>query len=329
MEKIFRILFYSCLVILWRGNFVICKNLISPTALQKQIISLKPYQVTVFRRNNVSVHTTNFIINLATNMSAVIVDLPNILNQSLLAPVIKLPRESNLLEFLQDKLDLEDVQSSLENFIGLSPIKIRPRCLVIFNDTHDNYESIRSVLLFGLSRKFLDFNVVNLSSGEIFNYDPFFKVLNHHQIISADVFPDKLKNMNKYPVRIPFLTLKPYLYKTEANNITEYHGINAEIFKFLESALNFKISYFHDENFLNSPIKASESLKFDLLPGHLSLSLKLYTKLEIGKVVSYHELRAVTPYSNSFQLQLSIIKLLFLVSNIIFAFFIAIFAHYI
>lgn len=186
---------HSYLLLVLCINFVTCKHLNHVTTLQRQIIDSRPYQATVFTRNSVRNY---FFKELTSNVPAVIVDLTKNLNQSLIPPNINLTRKSNLLVLIQDQLDFEDVKSNLELFIKLSPIKIRPKCLVIFNYTTSNHNLIRSVLLYGWSKKFLDLTVINLNNGEVFNYNPFSNVFGHNQAKSADIFPIKLKNMNGY-----------------------------------------------------------------------------------------------------------------------------------
>lgn len=310
------------------------KNLVSAivashmTALEKQIVDLRPYQITAFIKDTAIVKTNDFFKSIICKVPAVTVDLPKNLNQSLVVSSIDLPRKSNLLVILQDKIDFDGIQSNLENYIQVSPIKIRPKCLVIFNDTLTSHDlkTIRSVLLYGWSRKFLDFTIVNLNVGEIFYFNPFLNIISNDNILTANIFPNKLKNMNKYTLRTVFIHHRPYSFDEEVDNITNYHGVDVELLYVSASVLNFRSNFVYYANF-TSPLEPLQNYENDLFPGHSSLLLELYSSLEIGKAVTFHEICAVTAYSSTFKMEVSIAKLLLLTSNIILGFLIAILIH--
>lgn len=315
----FKLLFYWCLVTLCYSDFIVPNNLSHMFQLRRQITSLKTHQVTVFTRDTTITKTNNLFGNLTGRTPAVIIDLgKNLYKQSSLAPAISLGRSSNLLIIFQDEFDPTEVKLNLEKFIQLSPIKIRPKCLVLFNDATNNSYAIQSILVYGWSKKFLDLTIVNMNNGIIFSYNPFFNVFNHNSIFSKNIFPNKLINMNKYSVRIPFRNYRPYMFKIKVKEITEYFGMDIDIYKFFESELKFKINFIHNKNFnfITHTLKLAKISEIDLLPGRVSVLFNL--PLETGIVVTFHEICAVS--ANLFQTVLSIIKLVSVASNIILVF---------
>lgn len=321
----FKLLLLSCLVIFFCVDFVFLKNVNFICKLRDQVINLKLYQVTVSIENTALTRANIFFNYLTSEVSAVIIDMDrDFHNQSLIVPLVNLRRESNLLVVYQNHLNQSKIQSVLKKFIQLSPMKIRPKCLIFFNESiHDN-NAIESVLLHGWSKKFLDFTIINMDNGIIFSYNPFFSVFNHGHIFSTSIFPNKLKDMNKYPVRIAFNPHEPYMFDVKIGNVVEYFGIDVDNYKFFEFTLNFKINFISVEN-AQSLISLIESSKIDLTTGRASLLFKW--PIEPGIVVTYHKICAIIANENSLNLELSMIKFFFLASNIIIVFSVANLLH--
>lgn len=291
------LIFYLCLTALIRENFVIPKKLNHQSAITKQIFNLKTHQATVFTKNSANLKTNSFFNNLISKIPAVIVDSEkNFDHYSSIASAINLTRKSNLLLIQQDAFDLEEIQSNLENFIKVSPVKIRPKCLVIFNDSAFDYYSIESVLLYGWSKKFLDMTVVNLKSRRQFHYNPFSNDFKNKS--SIKIFPNKLKNMNKYPIRFKFMNIPPFIFKVKIDNATLYCGLDVDILKLFEKALNFK-----------SDFSLTESTpELDMLSGRLPVSYNADNSMQIGK--SFFEICAVVANKKSLEMKLSVTKVI-------------------
>lgn len=325
-----KLFLHSSLMIFFFVNFGTAENLNHMNELEKHITDLKPYQITLFKNNTTCVKRNFVFKTLISKLSTVLIGSENnlSLNQLLIAPSIILKRKSNLLLMFQDQFDPNEVQSILERYIQLSSLKIRPKCLVIFSDFSPTYDSIKSTLLYGWSKKFLDLTILNIKNSEIFSYNPFFNYFKHNRAMSVDIFPNKLKNMNKYPVRIPFLPYPPYQIKLKVENATEYCGSDIDLIKFFGPALNFKLDLVEINPSLHSLITLTKSSEMDMMSGHYSLLFNLHDVFEVGITVSFNEICAVIAYDNLFEMELSIIKLIFLASNIIFILSIASFEDF-
>lgn len=319
--------FYFSLILFYTINFIELKTSNHESALFKQIIDFKSYQMILFSKSSTVLNANALMKNTEiSQIPTVMIDVYS--NQSNFPSDINLSRKS-LLVHIQDEFNFNEIQLNVENFTRMSRVKMRPKYLVICNDIHHDQSVIKSILLFGLSKKFLDLTVVNIRSGEVFFYNPFSKVLAQFLLGSASIFPNKIKNMMNFPLRIPFFDYQPYFMKEQQHNFTEYSGIEVDSHKFLASALNFEIKYIQSEKIdtFESDIKLITAEKRDILAGRYPLFWELYKTLEIGKVITYAETCAVTSYQKTLHMELSLSKLAFLASNIILAFSIANLIH--
>lgn len=290
-------------------NLVTLENVYSKPTLVKEINRLRPHQLTIFTRKSAGSGQNYFFNNLISKIPAVILDThENTIQSTIARSLNNLTRKSNLLMILQDKLDPEEIKANVETFIKLTPKRIRPRLLIVCDDTFRRDNLTESILKYGWSRKFLDMTIVSLRNGEMLYFNPFSNRFNLKS--TAPIFPNKLRNMRKYPLKIDYWDEVPWLFTKKIGNVTEHCGLDVDFLKLLETSFNFKMIFNH-----------SETIDYvDLIPGRHPLTLENYYSRETGTVVTFYESCAVIADKNVFQFELSFFKLLIKVTNLIVTF---------
>ena len=97
-----------------------------------------------------------------------------------------------------------------------------PRLLAISVDEDAwNTTKFKKILLYGWKEKYLDFTIIGKPKGnnlKIMQYNPFTATFLAETYNSATIlFPDKLNNMNGYPIKIPLINYPPYIEYTVSN----------------------------------------------------------------------------------------------------------------
>lgn len=137
-------------------------------------------------------------------------------------------------------LNLQRAYKNLASAVNILPSRTRPRCLMIIFNDYGYEEFFHSILEQAWRLKFLDFSIISQITkytAKLNTYNPFERnfqrtlYLNKHNI-----FPDKLSDMNKYVLRMPYMHTEPYI-KQEGNNT--YSGDDYIIIDFVSKALNF------------------------------------------------------------------------------------------
>lgn len=157
-----------------------------------------------------------------------------------------------------------------------------PKCIVIYrkglNVSSDNF--IKKLLEYAWSKKFLDISVVEVLTDEnqaqIYTFNPFFNQLNKTILsCSLKLFPNKLYDVNRYPIVIPLHHNPPYVTVSKDIN-GNFQVLDAYKYKFL-------ITVFNHLNFLEV---LDESLMNTTVSDYHSLSLKKFSSQELNIDVS-------------------------------------------
>lgn len=135
---------------------------------------------------------------------------------------INFQREKNIscptvLSMLNNSLHLSLIQFFPKNFIDVKslidtvtqciPLFTRPKFLVVlFEQNLNSKRKYKNVLDYAWMHKFLDFTILTITvnnSLSVYYYNPFMALIKEEKYIeNIEIFPDKLKNINKYPIKI-------------------------------------------------------------------------------------------------------------------------------
>lgn len=114
---------------------------------------------------------------------------------------------------------------------------------VIFKEIDS--EELNSVLQLSWKSFMHNVNVIDISGTHWTTFEPFLDKKVRVKMTDEDFFPNKLRNLNKRPLRVPVLNYWPGL---EFNNNQLPSGIEGEILTQLSFDLNFTILPFNMEN---------------------------------------------------------------------------------
>lgn len=176
-------------------------------------------------------------------------------NQTLQMKNFQNPRQSSIYVIIHginsEKSKPRKINNILNKLVEISPIKMRPKCLILHFD-HNNFlpSEAEEILQYGWSLKFLDLTILRINSCnaliDYFNYNPFKKTFNTGYLKNKnDLFPDKLVDVNKYPLKIPVFQFPPYLsFRIKNGSVVNVKG--EKYYKYLKTVaenFNFKLSF--------------------------------------------------------------------------------------
>lgn len=227
------------------------------------------------------------------------------------------PRQSTVYIILQGKnMKINDI---LDKLVSLSPLKMRPKCLIVFADYVDfSQDEAKRTLNYSWDLKFLDFSIFWLktldNNTNYINYNPFketYKI--GHLKEKNDLFPDKLVDVNKYPLKLSVFDAAPYLViKTQSDNNISVDGNTP--FVYLKAAvekLNFKLKFIYNQTWkgniafeIVSSVERGDTamtpLAFHFTDWRLKSEVLMGKVLEMGKYVVIvpilHEYRIDIPF---------------------------------
>uniref|UniRef100_A0ABD2VSN5 Ionotropic glutamate receptor C-terminal domain-containing protein n=1 Tax=Trichogramma kaykai TaxID=54128 RepID=A0ABD2VSN5_9HYME len=111
---------------------------------------------------------------------------------------------------VQNENDYDNYKNYIDIYDKLYPNKRRPRTLVILTDQdYDSDGSIKNLLQYGWTKKFLDVSLVEERHHCILQeYNPFIDTLTRHNLdsLASKLFPDKLINVHGYKISIGVVT---------------------------------------------------------------------------------------------------------------------------
>ncbi|OXU27477.1 hypothetical protein TSAR_011255 [Trichomalopsis sarcophagae] len=266
-------------------------------------------------------------------MPTVTIDIAKLMssrdNRSLNFPIVRHPRTSALFLILQNEgksgAYVKETIDLLNLFVELSPVQIRPRCLVIsFNDDirSSNKDHITTILSASWSLKFLDLSILRVNANndlEPYSYNPFTKQFNIQPL--QRIFPDKLRDMNGHTLILPIYNYPPMMTITEVieENRTFIQGHDYLYVEILSKKLNFSL------NFLRQQIEPSDPSFFPLIfaklrSGEVNMlgtqflvgGNIFYNSVAIGKLHSQNKFVVLSPLLPMSKLNLSLNLLLYL-----------------
>lgn len=243
-----------CTLVLECQGIIVKSSFKEQNRLSQFMQSLNPRHITVF--TNHSKFSGRYVTHsLIRKLSSVIpttsINLHQMEstndNRSLKIPYLQSPRQPSLyLIFLEDAIgDIEDFKRYLDKISIITPAQMRPRCLVILQH-HWTRKELNEVLDYAWSMKYLDFSIISMDyngSMILINYNPFKKMLLVELFqMNSTIFPDKLKDLNEYSLKIPYVNFAPYLYvELQKNNKSRTVGRDYEYLEILSEKLNFKL----------------------------------------------------------------------------------------
>lgn len=182
------------------------------------------------------------IINFGSLSVSVLIDFNALFylnnNRLINTPVFKNPRRSTIyIVFAEEYFrssNLNKTYAVIDGFLDLSPIPMRPRCLFIIPpEIIWSKVEVEKLLRYAWSKNFLDFTVLKISDSNksiFIDYNPFTQTYNHQNLLnSSEIFTDKLKDVNKYPLTMPLFNFNPQLlFQVGSNNSIQIRGQSYE-----------------------------------------------------------------------------------------------------
>ena len=225
-----------------------------------------PYQAIIFSYNlsNVDITFQNFIFRtISLKTPTIFIDLATVENSEydLLQqlPILENSRSSTLYIILdnEDKREIymNRTYDILDLFVKLAPVPTRPRCLLLLSSIGNIHltETMKKILQQAWYLKFLDFTIIKYNDIEhtaVITYNPF-----ADEYISLDmanvtsIFPDKLRDMHGYPIKLAAFNDSFFLIITSHanNNTISVSGVHFPFFEIFSKKLNFSLSFLiHD-----------------------------------------------------------------------------------
>ncbi|OXU31277.1 hypothetical protein TSAR_011020 [Trichomalopsis sarcophagae] len=283
----------------------------------------RPFQVMVLRDSSYASFSEENVLfrKVTARLPVIAVELSKVTNANLFA----ISRSTTVCVIVQMSQDLQDdvhfelVRNSIDFIVRLSPSSARPRCLMLSGKkSYQSVNLLEKMSVYAWSLKFLDFAIISINSEDtirVFTYYPFTKRLASH----PKLFPDKLRDMNKYELKVPFIHSSPYMRQKQTGT---YVGTEYSIAQFLSEFLNFKLTvldYNSGYPALKHSVKDLENSLLNFLPFTMFLGHPLTwnnTKIEKGVVVTFDNFCAiVSPLATEAQVDSPIgVLLSFLVS---------------
>lgn len=238
-------------------------------------------------------------------------------NRSLEMPVFQNPRASTGYVILQDEeFSLLKVYDTLYRFVAISPTPTRPKCLLMLfsNDKDWSENQLKQVLRYAWSLKFLDFSILkfmNTNHVMHFYYNPFMDVYYKDYLDTmVDIFPDKLNNMNKFPLKMLLYRTHSLLVHTDDNGeIILVNGSSNTFLKTLSKKLNFMLHFVpldHNSSF-EYCLSTLENNTMNMLPTYFMVNAHLYGKeIVMGNFIGVSKLVFLVPIMVNFKVHFSL-----------------------
>lgn len=138
--------------------------------------------------------------------------------------------------------------SRLLEFIGNSSgILTRPKCLIfVFLNANDHSLGYREFLDQMWKNLFLDLTILDVLGGNItvHQFNPFVSYTRRPLSREIELFPDKLKNLHRYPLRVGVFHQNPFFRLTRGKKESiQISGPDASVLKELARLMNFQLSF--------------------------------------------------------------------------------------
>lgn len=258
----------------------------------------------IFKR--ITHETPTFIINVKnakiSNNTEEMINTRDALNSDLFISVenvhnFRIQKVKNCLNFIAESNSLQPRSKFLLLLIGATkPIQI----------------DLKKLLTISWELKFLDFSVLTMDHNDnsiVQNYNPFYKTYDQYDIMSRQLFSDKLKNMNGYKIKMILFNRPPKIEFVNKSNEFVINGVNYAFWKLASKALNFDFHYVEihkndlPSNYLFQKIEKGE-IDATISPSILGVQLTNHYKkgtLITGKYFREAEMYLIVPiiYSKS------------------------------
>ena len=263
-----------CFVLLIHGKCILSfsDNNFWTNNLINYILKLKLYQITLFiNGSDFSIAEEHRIIQQVVSiLPTVIVDFSNIESTShnviTTMKAFDYPRQTTIymVSFVQtnyiEDIHFQEIKSLLDFLINLSPKTMRSRCLFIYSKVNSISENLLQLILrYAWTKKFLDFSILTVQTEynqqfgvNVHHYNPFSdSYSNLTYSLDEQVFPDKLNDMKRYPIRVPFL-YHTYLMSVKVHNENvSFDGSGVSLLRGLGRILNYTLDISITEKNLN------------------------------------------------------------------------------
>lgn len=312
------ILILTCMVIVFHNFENSCILAFKVEILNRFARESYPYQIVIFSNNKSCRNATfqDFIFHaIPFEVPRILIDYADIKysgdNRSLRLPVLQNPRSSTLYVIVEND-DKDGAYSKrtfdmLNLFVEFSPLPSKPKCLMIFlseNTLLDN--TLRNILLRAWALKFLDFSIIKFNSdygAVVYNYNPFTRSCSVNDFKErVDIFPDKLQNMNGYPIKLAVYNDSYFLnVKQNSENQTEVEGISYPFFDIFSRKLNFTMTFsiykpYNYSSLLDNLFKKLENNEIHAIPITMMSNTFLYGNNHgIGRAIVESKLVMIVP----------------------------------
>lgn len=284
------IFWWNVVILIYRISIINARDMSGAEyMIHKTVYNLKPRHVIVFMDRTVMKVTgkySNFFFRgLASEIPTTVIDLIEMKNardnRSLKMPIFRNPRSSSIYMLLQNEgsenLDFKQISNILDNLVTISPIATRPKCLLVFySDTEWSKLEVKRIMQYAWSLKFLDLSIIKIETTNrvaSLNYNPFSETYSASYLETVpDVFPDKLINVNAYPLKLPIFHAPPFvIIRNKSNEKIEIAG---RVYIHIETVckkLNFQLpvmvkTYNNFTSILQNSFMELENNDIDLIP---------------------------------------------------------------
>lgn len=256
--------------------FIIISNLVNGKEhnwldiLKKDIIdNVKPYQLAIFMNNTkpANFDRHNLIINELLNIiPSITIDSEQLAltgnNTCFNLPIFVNLRQAATYVMINNGIKVSEatqivrIKNFIDLFVPTSHEYPKPKCLVLHVD-NKMLPGIffKSLLEYAWSKKFLDFTIIKLNIPSKFNhssyptmysFNPFFDILTKKRFDSkVGIFPNKLRNVNGYPLKLPAYDDPPFVTTTKDmdGNIVRVKTFFSSLLEEAAREINFSIEY--------------------------------------------------------------------------------------
>lgn len=303
--------------LLWRIFFISSYFEIfqaEPTNLLNFFHGDVPYEMTIFTDTKEPVYSkyNHFFQNLVSQVPAISINLFQNLSDRRICNVSTLqnPRQSTIYTvFINDEeIKIQDIFHTLDKLISISPASSRPKCLLVLPTSRNQLfcrNELEQILRRAWFLKFIDFTILKLDViVQVINWNPFtdtYKVENASNV--NEIFPDKLYNVNKYPLNLLVFRREPFLL-AEKDNDSEIININGTEYPYIQmiaNKLNFEINPTLETHeyftlLLENALTKLEKNKASLLPMKLFMHTRLFgKKIVFGHPYGVNKLAIIVP----------------------------------
>lgn len=254
-------------------------------SVAQEIIKLNPYQSVIITSEIKSRCMNDKIREIFQIIPTTTVSLEEIIaatkNTSLARPVFTKSGETVIFFIFHEikrsdnSTYIVDLRYFFHAISQLSPTIRRPKCLIIIlSEKMIFYKKLQEILYYSWTMKFLDVTILTyIENSEIggigpikHHYNPFIEdYYNGTWDFKSTLFPNKLLNMNGYPIKMCMYHFPPYVNITARNHdgsVKHVDGINYIYTTLLSRFLNFSMIHVVELNFETAAefIEASKKL---------------------------------------------------------------------